>query len=99
MSAFVAQALREAEHRRATAPLAKPHALDGLTVDQLAEAATAGDAEAVGRLYDTLVLPIYRYVAVRVHRREDAEDVTQLVFERIVSSLPRYRSRGRPFEA
>ncbi len=34
---------------------AKPHALDGLTVDQLAEAAAAGDVEAVGRLYDTLV--------------------------------------------
>jgi RNA polymerase sigma-70 factor, ECF subfamily len=99
MSAFVAQALREAEHRRAIAPTAKPHALDGLTIDQLAEAATAGNVEAVGRLYDTLVLPIYRYVAVRVHRREDAEDLTQLVFERIVSSLPRYRSRGRPFEA
>jgi RNA polymerase sigma-70 factor, ECF subfamily len=99
MSAFVAQALRQAEHRRAIAPLASPHALDGLTVDQLAAAAAAGDAEAVGRLYDTLVLPIYRYVAVRVHRREDAEDLTQLVFERIVSSLPRYRSRGRPFEA
>jgi RNA polymerase sigma-70 factor (ECF subfamily) len=45
------------------------------------------------------VAPIYRYVAVRVHRREDAEDLTQLVFERIVTSLPRYRSRGRPFEA
>ena len=85
--------------RRATAPATTPHALDGLTVDQLAEAAAAGDAEAVGRLYDTLVLPIYRYVAVRVHRRADAEDLTQLVFERIVSSLPRYRSRGRPFEA
>jgi RNA polymerase sigma-70 factor (ECF subfamily) len=99
MSAFVAQALREAERRRATAPAAEPHALDGLTVDQLAEAAIAGDVEAVGRLYDALVLPIYRYVAVRVHRPEDAEDLTQLVFERIVSSLPRYRSRGRPFEA
>ena len=57
MSAFVAQALREAEHRRATAPTAQPHALDGLSVDQLAEAASAGDVEAVGRLYDTLVLP------------------------------------------
>ena len=65
--------------------------------DQLAAAASGGDVEAVGRLYDILVLPIYRYVAVRVHRREDAEDLTQLVFERIVSSLPRYRSRGRPF--
>jgi RNA polymerase sigma-70 factor, ECF subfamily len=58
-----------------------------------------GDTEAVGRLYDALVDPVYRYVAVRLRRREDAEDVTQLVFERIVAALPRYRHNGRPFAA
>jgi RNA polymerase sigma-70 factor, ECF subfamily len=72
---------------------------DDATVDELAVAATAGDVEAVGRLYDALVGPVYRYVAVRVRRREDAEDVTHLVFERIVSALPRYRHNGRPFAA
>jgi RNA polymerase sigma-70 factor (ECF subfamily) len=69
------------------------------SVDELAQAATGGDAEALGRLYDALVDPIYRYVAVRLRRREDAEDVTQLVFERIVAALPRYRHNGRPFAA
>jgi RNA polymerase sigma-70 factor, ECF subfamily len=69
------------------------------SVDELALAATAGDVEAVGRLYDALVGPIYRYVAVRIRRREDAEDVTHLVFERIVGALPRYRHNGRPFAA
>jgi RNA polymerase sigma-70 factor, ECF subfamily len=69
------------------------------SVDDLALAATAGDVEAVGRLYDALVEPIYRYVAMRLRRREDAEDVTQLVFERIVAALPRYRHNGRPFAA
>jgi RNA polymerase sigma-70 factor (ECF subfamily) len=105
LSAFVAQALRESERRRvdpaaaaATLPAAAIRRRDA-TIDELAVAAAAGDVEAVGRLYDRLVAPIYRYVAVRVHRREDAEDLTQLVFERIVTSLPRYRSRGRPFEA
>ena len=99
MSAFVAQALREAELRRP--PVTEPaEPLAGeVGVDELAAAAAHGDAEAVGRLYDALVEPIYRYVVVRVHRREDAEDLTQVVFERIVTSLPRYRSRGRPFEA
>lgn len=72
---------------------------DDATVDQLAVAATTGDVEAVGRLYDALVGPIYRYVAVRVRRREDAEDLTHLVFERIVGGLPRYRHKGRPFAA
>lgn len=72
---------------------------DDATVDQLAVAATTGDIDAVGRLYDALVGPIYRYVAVRVRRREDAEDLTHLVFERIVAALPRYRHNGRPFAA
>lgn len=72
---------------------------DDATIDQLAVAATSGDVEAVGRLYDALVGPIYRYVAVRVRRREDAEDLTHLVFERIVSALPRYRHNGSPFAA
>jgi RNA polymerase sigma-70 factor (ECF subfamily) len=36
---------------------------------------------------------------VRVRRREDAEDLTQLVFERIMGALPRYRQDGKPFAA
>ena len=72
---------------------------DSASVDELARAATEGDVEAVGRLYDALVGPIYRYVAVRIRRREDAEDVTHLVFERIVAGLPRYRHDGKPFAA
>jgi RNA polymerase sigma-70 factor (ECF subfamily) len=72
---------------------------DDATVDQLAFAATSGDIEAVGRLYDALVGPIYRYVAVRVRRREDAEDLTHLVFERIFGALPRFHHNGRPFAA
>jgi RNA polymerase sigma-70 factor (ECF subfamily) len=76
-----------------------PALTDDATVDELAVAATSGDVDAVGRLYDALVGPIYRYVAVRVRRREDAEDLTHLVFERIVGALPRYRHNGRPFAA
>ncbi len=77
----------------------KPALAPDATVDELARAATAGDVEAIGRLYDVLVGPIYRYVAVRIRRREDAEDVTHLVFERIVAALPRYRHDGKPFAA
>ena len=99
MSAFVAQALRENELRRQPAAERGQPIPAEVTTDQLAVAAAAGDAQAVGRLYDALVDPIYRYVAVRVRHRQDAEDLVQLVFERIVASLPRYRHRGRPFEA
>ncbi|TME31571.1 MAG: sigma-70 family RNA polymerase sigma factor [Chloroflexi bacterium] len=74
---------------------------DGATsgIDQLGRAAAAGDVAALGHLYDELLAPIYRYIAVRVHRREDAEDLTQVVFERIVAGLPRYRSGRSPFAA
>ena len=68
-------------------------------LDTLARAASAGQTEAMAALYDALVRPVYRYVALRVRRREDAEDLTQLVFERIVAGLPRYRHAGRPFQA
>jgi RNA polymerase sigma-70 factor (ECF subfamily) len=100
MNAFLAQALREAHVREAAIAEVPPAVLeDTPELDGLAIAAARGDTDAVGRLYDALVGPIYRYVAVRVRRREDAEDLTQLVFERIVASLPRYRHRGRPFQA
>jgi RNA polymerase sigma-70 factor, ECF subfamily len=81
------------------APRPVPTPTADATVDDLARAASAGDVEALGRLYDALFGPIYRYVALRLRRREDAEDVTQLVFERIVAALPRYRHSGRPFQA
>lgn len=87
-----------AEREPASVRAASRDAADA-PLDELAIAATAGDGEAVGRLYDALVGPVYRYVAVRVRRREDAEDLTQLVFERIVGALPRYRHNGSPFKA
>jgi RNA polymerase sigma-70 factor (ECF subfamily) len=86
--------VRVADH----VPVAARAAADA-TLDELAMAAQAGDVAAMGRLYDQLVDPIHRYVALRVRRREDAEDITQLVFERIVTALPRYRHQGKPFRA
>ena len=38
-------------------------------------------------------------MALRIRRREDAEDVTHLVFERIVAGLPKYKHNGKPFGA
>jgi RNA polymerase sigma-70 factor (ECF subfamily) len=83
------------------APLAIPVTPIGpdASVDDLALRARSGDTQALGRLYDELVGPIYRYVALRIRRREDAEDLTQVVFERIVGALPRYRPTGSPFQA
>jgi RNA polymerase sigma-70 factor (ECF subfamily) len=83
--------------REAAGETREPLAAEG--IDALARAATMGDTVAMASLYDELVRPIYRYIALRVRRREDAEDLTQVVFERIVSGLPRYRHTGRPFQA
>lgn len=61
--------------------------------------ARAGDGEAFGELYRRYFDPIFRYLAVRVERPEDAEDLAETVFLRAYRSLDRYRERGWPFSA
>lgn len=71
--------------------------LDDAALERLVAEARAGDAWAFGRLFDHYHLPIHRYIASRVHRPADAEDLTQLVFVKALEALPRYESRGIPF--
>ncbi len=71
--------------------------LDDAAVQRLVEEARAGDAWAFGRLFDHYHLPIHRYIASRIQRPADAEDLTQLVFVKALEALPRYESRGIPF--
>src|SRR3954454_12403319 len=71
--------------------------LDDAAIERLVAEAQAGDAWAFGSLFDHYHLPVYRYIASRVHRPSDAEDLTQLVFVKALEALPRYRSRGIPF--
>src|SRR6266702_1473655 len=99
MDGFVARRVVDPDLRAAHPGVLPRASVDDLGVDALARRAIAGDIAAVGGLYDELVGPIYRYIALRVSRREDAEDLTQLVFERIVGGLPRYRPGRRPFAA
>jgi RNA polymerase sigma-70 factor (ECF subfamily) len=70
---------------------------DEVAIDRLVEMAKAGDAEAFGRLFDHYAEQVYRYVASRVHRPADAEDLTQTVFVKALEALPRYEARGVPF--
>jgi RNA polymerase sigma-70 factor (ECF subfamily) len=67
------------------------------TAIELVQEARAGDAWAFGLLFDHYHLPVYRYIASRVHRPSDAEDLTQLVFVKALEALPRYEARGIPF--
>src|SRR5688572_28635508 len=70
---------------------------DDGAIERLVEAARLGDPEAFGSLFDHFYGPVYRYVAVRVGRPSDAEDLAQLVFVKALEALPRYEARGVPF--
>jgi len=71
--------------------------LDETAIERLVREARDGDAWAFGLLFDHYHLPVYRYIASRVHRPSDAEDLTQLVFVKALEALPRYEARGIPF--
>jgi RNA polymerase sigma-70 factor (ECF subfamily) len=73
--------------------------LDDAAIERLVKEAQAGDAWAFGRLFDHFHLPVHRYIAGRVRRPSDAEDLTQLVFVKALEALPRYELRGIPFGA
>ena len=67
------------------------------TIERLVVAAKDGDPEAFGAIFDNYYGPVYRYVAARVGRPSDAEDLAQLVFVKALEALPRYEVRGVPF--
>src|SRR5689334_6719028 len=71
--------------------------MDDETLDRLVAEAQRGNPEAFGRIFDEYAGPIYRFIASRVNRPSDAEDLTQHVFVKALEALPRYEARGVPF--
>ena len=65
----------------------------------IVEAAKSGDQSALTRLYEHYLPKVYRYVATRLPTSEDAEDVTEEIFLRIISNLGSFTWRGLPFGA
>jgi RNA polymerase sigma-70 factor (ECF subfamily) len=61
--------------------------------------ACSGDKEAFGRLYECHFEKIYRYVAVKIGNRAEAEDMAQQVFIKAYESIGSYRQQGVPFTA
>lgn len=65
----------------------------------LIQKAQEGDGEAFGALYDYYLPKIYRFVLLKVGRREDAEDLTHQVFLSAWEHVRRYEHRGFPFSS
>jgi len=62
-------------------------------------AAQAGDEDAVRYLYLRYADNVYGYVCSIVRDEHEAEDVTQLIFAKLLTSLPKYEPRLVPFSA
>ena len=71
--------------------------IDDAAIERLVAEAQRGDPWAFGMIFDHYHEAVYRFIASRVHRPSDAEDLTQLVFVKALEALPRYEARGIPF--
>lgn len=71
--------------------------LDG--EDKIIRDAIKGKAEAFGLLYDHYQPQIYRFILLKVSRREEAEDLTHQVFMSAWQNITSYRHLGYPFSS
>lgn len=68
-------------------------------VAQAVARAKAGDHEAIRFLYMRYADNVYGYVRSIVRDHHEAEDVTQHVFAKLMTALPKYEAREVPFAA
>jgi len=68
-------------------------------IGDLVASARAGDKEAFGTLYQEYFAPIYRFVFFKTRHKETAEDITQTVFAKALTSIPAFTDTGAPFIA
>ena len=57
------------------------------------------DEEAFARLYEEYFDKIYRYVALKVGDKMEAEDIAQQVFLKAIKSISSFKWKGYPFSA
>jgi len=61
--------------------------------------AQQGDQVALTQLYETHFDRIYRYIAIKIGDRTEAEDMTQQVFLHALQSISSYKEKGLPFSS
>lgn len=66
---------------------------------EVVEAAQRGNQAALAKLYEHYFPRVYRYVYARLASSEDAEDVTEEIFLRIIDNIDGFSFRGLPFGA
>jgi RNA polymerase sigma-70 factor, ECF subfamily len=72
---------------------------DRAIVQQAIMRAKQGDDEALRFLYVRYADNVYGYVTSIVRDEHEAEDITQQVFTKLITVLPRYQQREVPFSA
>ena len=85
-------------HFRSRTSLEEGPELDRVVAQAIARAKT-GDREAFRFLYLRYVDNVYGYVRSIVRDEYEAEDVTQHVFTKLITTLPKYEQRNVPFAA
>ena len=68
---------------------------DATHEQMLIERAKQADEHAFRQLFDTYFEAIYAYVASQSERQQDAEDIVQNVFSKVVAGLPHFEYRGK----
>ncbi len=64
---------------------------------RIIQRAKRGEASAFGLLYDRYQPQIYRFIFLKVSRREEAEDLTHQVFLQALQHIGEYEDVGFPF--
>jgi RNA polymerase sigma-70 factor, ECF subfamily len=57
------------------------------------------DSEAFAQIYEAYFDKIYRYLVVRIRNEDEAEDLTQQVFIKVLQSIGAFKSKGVPFSS
>lgn len=71
---------------------------DELTIQRLVVACQNGETKSFGKIYDSYINAVYRYVYYRVNQ-EDVEDVVEDVFVRVWENIDKYVPGEHPFSS